>query len=139
MQNVLVDTGIWFAMFDPRDQYAKDIEEKAKIVERCHVVLPWPTVYETVRTRMAKNRFALQQFKSYLARPHVEYLDDTSYREAALELAFESSLRRSRPLSMVDCLIRLILGDINVKVDYLATYNVMDFEDVCRRRRIEIV
>jgi len=32
-----------------------------------------------------------------------------------------------------------VLDDINVKVDYLATFNDADFVDVCQRRRIEII
>ncbi len=39
---------------------------------------------------------------------------------------------------MVDCLIRLIIEDENVKVDYLVTFNVRDFHDVCMKRGIEL-
>jgi hypothetical protein len=70
---------------------------------------------------------------------HVEYLDDAPYREAALDLAFSSSLTDFRPLSMVDCLIRLLLDDINVRVHYLATFNRADFNDLCQKRRIELI
>jgi predicted nucleic acid-binding protein len=139
MRYVLADTGIWFAMFDRRDPYANAVEEKAEILDRCQVVLPWPTLYETLRTRMVRNTIALQQFEKYLRRPQVQYLDDSRYREAALELAFQSSLRRSRPLSMVDCLMTLVLNDRSVKLHYLATFNDRDFVDVCRRRGIGLV
>ncbi|CAH2405647.1 hypothetical protein MES4922_40360 [Mesorhizobium ventifaucium] len=40
---------------------------------------------------------------------------------------------------MVDCLIRLMLDDRNLKINYLATWNEGDFDDVCRKRRIEII
>ena len=139
MDYALADTGVWYAMFDPRDQHATDIEEKAEILDLCRVVLPWPTLYETLRTRLVRNRLALQQLENYLKRPHVEYLDDTPYREAALDLAFSSSLRDFRPLSMVDCLIRLLLDDVNVKVNLFATFNVGDFIDVCASRNIELI
>ena len=139
MRYALADTGIWFAMFDRRDQHADEIQEKALVLDRCRVVLPWPTLYETLRTRMMRNTYALRQFEKYLTRPQVQYLDDSRYREAALELAFESSLRHSRPLSMVDCLITLVLDDRNVKLHYLATFNDRDFADVCRKRGIGLV
>ena len=48
-------------------------------------------------------------------------------------------VNRKRPLSMVDCLIRLMIEDVNVKLHYLATFNHRDFLDVCAARRIEII
>jgi len=40
---------------------------------------------------------------------------------------------------MVDCVIRLVLDDVNTRVDLLATLNQPDFIDVCANRRIEVV
>lgn len=139
MESTLVDTGIWLAMFDPRDQHQARIEEILEPLERSYLVLPWPTLYETLRTRLSRNRKALQQFELYLQRPNMTFLDDEPYRETALELCFSSSLRAHRPLSMVDCLIRLILEDINVKIHYLATFNSGDFIDICLKRQIDII
>ena len=138
MEYVLADTGVWYAMFDSRDQYYAEAIEKIEYLEIFQIVLPWPTVYETLRTRFVRNRLALQEFSNFLKRPNIIYLDDTDYRKDAFELSLESSLRRGRPLSMVDCLIRLILSDVNTKIDYLATFNPADFIDVCHKRRIEI-
>ena len=56
-----------------------------------------------------------------------------------MELAFSSALTGRRPLSMTDCLIRLIMDERNVKIDLLATFNVKDFVDVCRKQRIELI
>ncbi len=136
-----MDTGFWFAMFDPRDQYYSEIQEKADLLETARILLPWPTLYETLRTKFVKNGKALNRFELFLKRPNIGYLDDIPYREAALELSFDASLRKepSRPLSMVDCLIRLIIEDANIKVDYLATFNESDFIDVCDKYRVEIL
>ena len=139
MEYTLVDTGIWIAMFDPRDQHRARIEEISEYLEICHLILPWPTLYETLKTRLARNRNALQRFEAYLKRPHIAFLDDEFYRETALELCFSSALQAYRPLSMVDCLIRLILEDINVKVRYLATFNNDDFIDICQKWQVEII
>jgi hypothetical protein len=54
-------------------------------------------------------------------------------------MALESSLRQNRPLSMVDCLLRLLLEDVNTRISYLATLNERDFADVCRKKGIEII
>ena len=138
MQYVLADTGVWYAMFDPRDQHWDDTQEKEELLDLFGLVIPWPTLYETLRTRMVSNRSALQRLQEYLRRPQVVFLDDSSYREEALDLAFSSALRNFRPLSMVDCTIRLMLEDVNVRVDYLATFNERDFADVCHKRHIEM-
>jgi len=126
-------------MFASGDTYAHEIDEKAEVLDQCLVVVPWPTMYETLRTKFVKKKLALQQLRDYLKRPRVGYLDDVPYREQAMELAFSSALTGRRPLSMTDCLIRLIMDDRNVKIDFLATFNAKDFVDVCRRRRIELI
>ncbi|NKC13188.1 MAG: hypothetical protein GKR94_13605 [Gammaproteobacteria bacterium] len=81
----------------------------------------------------------LQLFENYLKDLRVEFLPDDDYRDSALELSFRSSLHRRRPLSMVDCLLRLLIEDSNVNVDYLVTFNHQDFSDVCTRHRVEIL
>lgn len=139
MDTVLVDTGIWFAIFDPRDERFSEGKDKAELLEILQVAIPWPTMYETLRTRFVKNAIALYEFERYLKSAAVTLLDDVDYRDAAIELAFTSSLRKKRPLSMVDCLIRLLIEDTNVDVKYLATFNERDFIDVCRHRGVEII
>ncbi len=139
MKSALVDTGIWIAMFDPRDQHRVEVEAITEYLDSCHLILPWPTLYETLRTRMARNRSAIQGFESYLKRSRISFLDDEPYRETALRMAFSFSLREYRPLSMVDCLLRLILDDTNVKINYLATFNYGDFIDICRKKRVAII
>lgn len=54
-------------------------------------------------------------------------------------MTFDNAVRGGRPLSMVDCLMRLMLDDTGLRIDYLATWNNRDFEDVCQRRRIGII
>lgn len=139
MEYALADTGLWYATFDRRDQHHAVAADKAEVLELFQIVLPWPTLYETLRTKFVRNPLALGQFARFLKKPNIIYLDDASFRKAAFELAVESSLRQGRPLSMVDCLIRLLLEDMNTRVDYLATLNARDFEDVCRKKGIEII
>jgi predicted nucleic acid-binding protein len=139
MPYALVDTGIWYAMFDRHDPYHNEAIGKAEVLSGIHLVLPWPTLYETLRTRFVRNAVALDQFERFLKRPNVNYLDDSPFRIAAVELSLESSLRGKRPLSMVDCLIRLLLEDVNTQISYLATLNVRDFVDACRTNGVEII
>ena len=76
MLYALADTGIWYAMFDRRDQNALHAPAKEELLELCQVILPWPTLFETLRTRMARNKLALEGFQRYLKRHNVNYLDD---------------------------------------------------------------
>jgi hypothetical protein len=138
---VLVDTGIWYSLFDPQDE-PRDRDSLERLSTRLAaltVAIPWPTMYETLRTKFVKKRIPLGLFERQLKAPNIAFVDDATYRVAALELAFDSSMNRGRPLSMTDCLIRLILDDQNVRINYLATYNVRDFVDVCASREIEII
>jgi len=139
MEYTLVDTGIWIAMFDPKDQHRAQIEEISEYLDIYHLILPWPTIYETLKTRFTRNRNSMQSFEAYLKRPRILFLDDGPYREEALKLCFSSTLRNYRSLSMVDCLIRLILDDKNIKVRCLATFNNKDFIDICQKRQVGII
>lgn len=139
MERALTDSGIWYALFDRRDPYFAQAQEKVEYLDLCHVVLPWPILYETLRTRFVRNVPALRRFEIYLKKPHITLLEDALYRDAALDLTMDSSINRSRPLSLVDCVLRLMLDDVNTKIDYLITFNPGDFADVCRSRGIELI
>ena len=103
------------------------------------VVIPWPVFYETLNTRFARNLPALRQFEIFLKRPGIDFLDDTPYRQEALNRVFEWLLQRSRPFSATDCVLRLILDDVAIRIDFLAIFNERDFADVCRRRGVELL
>ena len=140
MSTVVLDTGVWYALCDARDTEVsrKRIEGIYTRLEFHQVILPWPVAYETLRTRFTKNKPALERFEREAKNPKTILLDDSPYRERAYELVFDYGLRRGRPLSMVDCLIRLIIEDVKVRIDSIVTFNVRDFADVCRKRQIEL-
>ena len=140
MAEILVDTGVWYALCDPRDrtvtrEVVEDIYDRVKVHS---IIVPWPIAYETLRTRFVRNRLAMERFEQEIKSPRILPLDDAPYREDALELSIDASLRRGRPLSMVDCLMRLLMDDINTRIRYLVTFNQRDFVDICKRRRIEL-
>lgn len=133
MASVLVDTGVWYALSDPNDSVAREVDLDAlqARIEVHTIVIPWPIAYETLRTRFVRKRFALERFEQALKSPRVIFIDDAPYRDDALAISIDSSLRGHRPLSMVDCLMRILLDDINVNIRYLVTFNARDFVDVC--------
>jgi len=136
LPNILVDSGIWFALFDARDGNYASASRMADLIEKNTVILPWPIMYETFNTRFTKNTFGLQRMRSLIRSPRTSVLDDKPYREAAVDEMFSASLERARPLSLVDCILRALMCDINVRVDAFLTFNQGDFVDICRDRSI---
>ena len=140
MKSILVDTGVWYAIFDPRDPNAEGGLRLAATIDKHRVVVPWPTMYETLRTRFVKNTLALHRFELFLkSHRNIAFVDDSQYRDDSFKSVFDSSIRDKRPISMADWLLRLIIDDANARISYLATFNVKDFHDVCVRRNIQIV
>ena len=141
MFTVLVDTCVWYAIFDSRDRPTerKAVMLLADQIQSMTSIIPWPITYETLCTRFTKNRLALEGFERLLKSSRVTFVDDAPYRDAALEHSFTSSLRDNRPLSLTDCLLRVILDDPKTRVRYMATYNARDFRDVCVRRRVQLL
>lgn len=140
MASVLVDTGVWLALCDPKDRTVEpevvdDIYERVRVHS---IILPWPIAYETLRTRFVRNRIAMARFEQELKSPNIIHVDDAPYRQDALSISIQSSLRLNRPLSMVDCMLRLLLDDRTTRIQYLVTFNQRDFIDVCRTHKIEL-
>ncbi|MBR8317593.1 MULTISPECIES: hypothetical protein [Burkholderia cepacia complex] len=139
-QRILVDTGVWYAMFVRRDQHAAEIQNKVEFLEAPYeVVIPWPTVYETLKSGFVKHAKALDLFERFLKNPHVRFLNAEQYLTDAFDLSFDLSLRRGRPMSMVDCLLRLLIDDVDVRIDGLLTFNARDFADICLKRNVSIL
>ena len=79
----------------------------------------------------------MHRFTGIARRPNVEHLDEVPYREDAYEQTIRTA--RTRPMSLVDMVMRLMLDDVNVRVDGLLTFNPRDFHDVCRTRGLEML
>lgn len=66
MQNVLTDAGIWYGLFDRKDQYSSQAQEKAEYLDLLHIVLPWPILYETLRTGLVRNAHPFEDSRTTL-------------------------------------------------------------------------
>jgi predicted nucleic acid-binding protein len=135
--SVMVDTGYWYAVCDAAESAHDAAVTRFTAFERHRIILPWPCLYETLRTRFVKKLGATQRFAAISGRPNVERLDDSPYRDAALEQTLRTA--RRRPMSLVDMVMRLMLEDVNVRVNGLLTFNRKDFHDVCRARGLEML
>ena len=103
---ILVDTGFWYAVFDKRDCHKADAEcLVAKYFDKSayEIVVPFPTMYELLRTRFVKNKEALEEIRQMFQSGRITRLDDDAYRLEALELTL---LESKRNISLVDKIVK---------------------------------
>jgi hypothetical protein len=102
-------------------------------------LFPFPCFYEIIRTRFLKNKERLHNFENLLKNSNVTYIDDTNYKDSALLKVYELNKHSYIKHSLTDAVIREMISDINIRMDYLVTFNVKDFADICAIRGIEIL
>jgi predicted nucleic acid-binding protein len=149
MSAICVDSGFLIGLYDDRDQYhARAIELFVAYFDNSvnRLLVPWPVLYETVSTRLVRRRKNVALFerdwKMLTGHRQLILLDDSPYRQAALDECFyEARVQRRelRPLSLTDRVIRRILEETRIKVDVLITFNVADFADLCSKLRLHLV
>lgn len=139
---VLTDTGFWLGLLDPKDQYHSASNVIAEIIEGNRIVFPWPCLYETLKTRLIKRKESLIKLEQKILKPGsnvYSLLDDKDYKDEALRQVFQQNRFNNRNLSLTDCVIREILKDSRVRVDYFITFNAEDFIDICNQRNIKLI
>ena len=132
---ILIDSGFWFSLYNEKDEYHRNALDLVDFLEGNKILIPWPTLYETVNTRFCKNKSTIFGFESFVKNPNTKLINDLNYREDNLLEVFNNT----RSLSLVDRIIRSILSDQSFKIDYSITFNTGDFIDLCTYRRIEIL
>lgn len=136
---ILIDTGFWYAFFDKKDCHKNEAEHIANRYfdsPAYEILVPFPTMYELLRTKFVKNKTALAEIKQLFLNGRITKINDDRYRELALDLTLSEDKRN---ISLVDNIIRLMLDDKDVGVKGLVTFNVGDFQDVCLKNRVEIL
>ena len=135
---LLTDTGFWLGLLDPTDGYHERANIIADFLPDNRILVPWPCLYEVICTRLTRRREQLLAFEKLLADPSSELLDDSQYKDAALRRTFEMNRTAGYSHSLVDAVVREIVLDDTIRLDYLITFNERDFADVCAKRRIDI-
>lgn len=136
-KNIILDTGYWFALYEERDQHH---EEALLISEYLHphtMVIPWPSLYETLNTRFVKRENQLLSFEAILSNKNTVQIPDVKYKDNAIKSIFSQSKSHNK-FSLVDLIIREILLDVEIKINAIVTFNVADFEDICWKSNIEL-
>ena len=122
--NIVIDTGFWIALFDPAKDPKNGLkaERIADVIIDENLIIPFPTLYEFVNSRLSR-REAKFQLEMLLSRPNVIKLSDTDYKDEALENFFLKSKSDYSDVSLVDEIIKLIMADKTLKIDYIASFD----------------
>jgi predicted nucleic acid-binding protein len=139
MNNILVDSCFWYALFDSSDKYHSKAQDMKDYLEFGKIMLPFPILYETLNTRFSKRGGWMSVFEEYVKKETTFLIPDTEYREQALSNTFFYSLVQKRPMALVDISIRLMLEDVKLNVNTLITFNAGDFIDVCASNGIVLI
>lgn len=137
--NILIDTCFWYAYYDAADDKHKAASELMDHIEKNTVIVPYPTLYETINTRFSKNKEWVDSFKNLLYNNSCQIIQDEEYKKTALELTFNYAIEAKRPMSLVDMLLRLMIDDVNLKIDAVVSFNKRDFIDLCNSKNIELL
>jgi predicted nucleic acid-binding protein len=121
---VIVDTGFWIALYDPTKQPENYLEAEriANEIEDENIIIPFPTLYEFVNSRLSRRESKLQ-FEKLLGRPNITKLSVSKYKSKALENFFLKSNLEYSDISLVDEVIKLIIADNSIRIDYIASFD----------------
>ena len=141
MRYALVDTGIWIARFDVSDQHHTAATTTLKLIQESSIkiLMPWPILYETLRTRFVKKNEPLRKFGNIVTNPNVKRIDDSPYREEALRVTLREQ-HRFPEMSMVDCLLYLMIQSGKFRIAHFVTFDGgRHFGQVCANKGISIL
>mgnify|MGYP000926518565 CR=1 FL=1 len=138
--NILVDSCFWIALYTPEkaETHSRALE-LIDDLENNNIIIPWPTLYEFVNTRLARRKENLFAFQQFLLKPNVRKISDEEYKKTALHNIFELNVSHQASISLIDEVLRLMLLDGNLRVDYLVTFNRSDFEYPCQLAKVIIL
>lgn len=136
--NIVVDSGFWIALYDAReDDHGWAVEMWNQLQNNNRFLVPYPTMYEFLDTRLMRRRDNLMFFKTLFEKEDlILRISDEEYKDDAQQLTLQPT---TRTISLVDNTIRLMIADDNIKKHALLTLNVGDFVDVCGSKNIQMI
>lgn len=136
---IITDTCFWIGLVDTKDQFHKTSLAIEDLLQDNQILFPWPCLYETISTHLTRRRERLLYFEEIISKSNVILFNDNDYKVEALKQVFQHNRTSGFTFSLTDSVIREILKDVSVRINYLVTYNLPDFQDICDQRRIDII
>lgn len=129
MKRLIVDTGIWYALLDKADSKAIYADTIKEIFDKHQLIVPFPSLYETINTKLIKNRYnqAVGLFYYLNNSQKVILIPDDNYRDKALKTVNSNLNNKDKQYSLVDTIIRLMMEDASLGDIAVITFNVGDF------------
>lgn len=130
---ILTDSCYWLGLVSPDDQHHTSSLEIAEMLDNSgfRVAIPWPCMYESLRTRLTNKQDRLFHFELLMKKPNITFIGDEPYREVALEKVFDHQRRFGYTSSLVDYVIIELLNDPTYKFKALVSFNSRDFSYPC--------
>lgn len=125
MKTLIVDTSFWIALYDSEDNKDKQnlISLIAENIHEYQVLIPFPTLYEFLNTKFSRTAMVVD-FQKEISKHNYVKIDDTEYKEIALNNFFEKSkYQKNEDVSLVDEIIKLMIDDKNLKTDLIITFD----------------
>jgi predicted nucleic acid-binding protein len=150
MKSICVDAGFLIGLYDETDDHHDDANVLfLELFEETDnsLLVPWPILYETISTRMARRRGkgikSLERDWNILsAQRRLHLLADERFRDEAVIECF-AEVRKPYPqiraLSLADRIVRRILSSREFRISAFITFNPEDFHDVCKRFDCEMI
>ena len=132
----LVDSCYWIGLFYPRDNHHFEARKIEPFLSQHTMLIPWPTMFEFVDTRLSRRREDSLRFRRFAEGPNALLIDDAPYRAGAFQGVFGNPHGR---YSLTDYMLRSMIEDVNLSIDALVTWNKSDFADVCSRHKVELL
>ena len=120
--NILIDTGFWIALFDKRDYLSNEADRIAKEIETFNCIIPFPTLYEFINSNLSR-RDTRDQFERFIKQSNVFRISDKKYKKDAFKNVFLNMKHGKQDVSLVDEVIKLMLQDKNLKIDYFVSFD----------------
>ncbi len=139
MKYVITDSCYWLGLVDSSDEHHEKSITISELIQNEYILFPFPCFYEIIKTRFLKNKEMLNKLEILLKKSNIRYIDDTNYKDLALARVYELNKLSYIKHSLTDAVIREMISDIDMRIDYLVTFNVKDFADVCAIKGVEIL
>lgn len=121
---ILIDTCFWIALYNP-DKHADKTDEVDTIIDLIdghEIIIPFPSLYEFLNSKFSRKNDALN-FQKRISRPDYLKLDDSEFKDLALESFFEKAVNEFNDVSLVDEIMKNIMSSKNYKIDYLISFD----------------
>ena len=125
MKTLIIDTGFWIALFNPDREIEKQelVDLITENIKDYLVLIPFPTLYEFLNSKFSRKQNVIA-FMEELSKPNYIKIDDLEYKEKALNNFFEKSqYLNNEDVSLVDEVIKEMINDINLKTDFIITFD----------------